>query len=262
MLLSSAPILASDQGMSDGSRSDPSDAIIWHLGHCGYAIKTANHLLIFDYIELEQDVPDVKGLDLGFVDPSEIADLHVTVFVTHVHIDHYDEVILGWKETIPSIEYVFGWENMRGPGYHNLPDPRSHLILDDIRIWTVESRHTGDHEVAYLVHVDGLWIYHGGDYQGKNARNAPSHVDEDMALLAELTDAVDLFFIGAWTGEPYMKSIRALRPRAIFPMHSMDRWHEYRQFAEDLAGLGVDVPVACPEKRGDRFRFEGGSIVP
>jgi hypothetical protein len=26
-------------------------AVIWYLGHCGYAVRTQNHLLIFDYQE-------------------------------------------------------------------------------------------------------------------------------------------------------------------------------------------------------------------
>ncbi|MFC1558988.1 MBL fold metallo-hydrolase [Gemmatimonadota bacterium] len=238
----------------------PSDATIWYLGHCGYAIQTENHLLIFDYIELEEDVPARMGLDRGFIDASQLKDLNVTVFVTHEHSDHFDEVILGWQEEIESIEYVFGWQAMDGPGYHNLPPPRKVLNLGDMWIWTVNSHHSGVPEAAFLVQVDGLTIYHGGDYQGRMGRNAPSNVDADMASLNEITDEVDLLFIGAWTGEPYMKTIRALNPRAIFPMHSRNREEEYRQFATDLAELGVEVPVHCPAKRGDSFVFDGGAL--
>ena len=238
----------------------PPDATIWYLGHCGYAVQTENHLLIFDYIELEEDVPARKGLDRGFIDAYQLKDLHVTVFVTHEHSDHFDEVILGWQEEIESIEYVFGWQAMDGPGYHNLPAPQAELTLGEIEIWTVNSHHSGVPESAFLVKVDGLTIYHGGDYQGRMGRNAPSNIDDDMASLSANTDGVDLLFIGAWTGEPYMKTIRALNPRAIFPMHSRNREEEYRQFATDLAGLGVEVPVHCPAKRGDSFVFDGSAL--
>ena len=67
----------------------PGEALVWYLGHCGYAIKTSNHFLIFDYIELEE-APTERGLAKGFIDPEELKDMNVTVFVTHSHLDHYD----------------------------------------------------------------------------------------------------------------------------------------------------------------------------
>jgi len=233
------------------------EAKIWYLGHCGYAIQTENNLLIFDYIELEEAVPAVKGLDEGFIDAAQLSDLNVTVFVTHEHLDHFDEVILGWQEEVESIEYVFGWDALDGPHYHNVPGPRGSLTLGDMEIWTVNSHHSGVPEVAYLVKVDGLTIYHGGDYQGKMGRNALSNVDDDMAYLRTKIDRVDLFFIGAWTGEPYMKSIRALNPLSIYPMHSRNREEEYLRFADDLATEGINIPVHCPKNRGDSFLFDG-----
>ena len=27
----------------------PGGATVWYLGHCGYAVRTQNHFLIFDY---------------------------------------------------------------------------------------------------------------------------------------------------------------------------------------------------------------------
>jgi hypothetical protein len=81
-----------------------------------------------------------------------------------------------------------------------------------------------------------------------------------MALLRTVTDSVDLFFIGAWTGDPYLTSIRVLEPRVIFPMHERNHEERYQQFAADLAELGFEQPVICPEKRGDRFFYSSGRI--
>ncbi len=251
------PALARSSGLE---AADPPQATIWYLGHCGYAVQIANRVLIFDYIELEETVPAVKGLERGFIDATQLKDLNVTVFVTHAHVDHFDAVILEWQEEIDSIEYVFGWDAMEGPGYHNLPGPRGELRLDGMEIYTVNSHHSDVPEVAYLVKVDGLTIYHGGDYQGRMGRNAPSNVDDDMAYLNTKADSVDLFFIGAWTGEPYMKAIRALNPRFIFPMHERQHEERYEQFAQDLAGLGVAAPVIRPARRGDRFSYENGTV--
>jgi len=239
----------------------PGDAEVWYLGHCGYAVKTQNHLLIFDYIELEEN-PSERGLDKGFVDPVEIRDLNVSVFVTHSHVDHYDEIIHSWQNNIKKIRYIFGWkvnEEQKIP-HHYLEGPREELKLDDMEIYTVNSFHSFVPEVAYLVKVDGLVIYHGGDYQGKMGRNAPSNTKEDMRYLETKADAVDLFFIGAWTGPPYLQAIKSLQPKVIFPMHERKKEENYKRFAAELKNLGVTIPVICPEKRGDRFSFRNGIV--
>ncbi len=239
----------------------PGDAEIWYLGHCGYAVKTHNHLLIFDYIELEEN-PTERGLNKGFVDPLEISDLNVSVFVTHSHVDHYDEIIHSWQNEIKNIRYFFGWkvnEEQKIP-HHYLEGPREELRLDDMEIYTVNSFHSFVPEVAYLVKVDGLVIYHGGDYQGKMGRNAPSNAKEDMQYLKTKTNAVDLFFIGAWTGPPYIQSIESLQPKVIFPMHERKKEANYKRFAAELKNLGIAIPVIRPEKRGDRFSFRNGTV--
>lgn len=235
------------------------EATVWYLGHCGYAVKTENHLLIFDYIELEEE-PAERALAKGFVDPEEIRDLNLSIFVTHSHVDHYDEVIFDWEKEIKNIMYFFGWKAKDNPKYHYLEGPRAEIKLDDMEIHTVNSHHSSVPEVAYLVKVDGLTIYHGGDYQGRMGRNASSNVKDDMEYLKTKADAPDLMFIGAWTGDPYVQTIKSLKPKVIFPMHDRKREERYKQFASDIEKLGIACPVICPEKRGDRFVFRDGKI--
>jgi len=249
----------SSESGAEGKQAETGEVTVWYLGHCGYAVKTQNHLLIFDYIELEEE-PGERGLNKGFVDPKEIRDLAVSVFVTHSHVDHYDEVIFSWEKEIKNISYTFGWKAKDDPKYHYLEGPRAEMKLDDMEIYTVNSHHSQVPEVAYLVKVDSLVIYHGGDYQGKMGRNAHSNVKEDMDYLKTKAGAPDLFFIGAWTGEPYMQSIESLDPKVIFPMHDRKREEKYKRFASDLKELGVACPVICPEKRGDRFVFRNGEM--
>ncbi len=236
------------------------EAVIWYLGHCGYAVRTAHHLLIFDYIELEEN-PQERGLSKGFVDAKELRNKNVCVFVTHSHIDHFDEIIFTWEQEIDTVRYFFGWLLNNNPKYHYLEAPRAQALFDDIEIFTANSHHSQVPEVAYLVKVDGLVLYHGGDYQGRMQRDAPSNVLEDMTYLKIKADSVDIFFIGAWTGEPYMQSIHALEPTIIFPMHDRKKEYRYKQFASDVEGLGIDIPVICPENRGDCYYFRDGEIT-
>jgi ribonuclease BN (tRNA processing enzyme) len=88
----------------------PGQAVIWYLYHSGWAVKTKNDLLIFDYTEPPARPPN-RSLDSGAIDPSEIADENVTVFISHRHSDHYDPIILEWRTAVKRIRYVWGWED-------------------------------------------------------------------------------------------------------------------------------------------------------
>jgi len=237
----------------------PGVATIWYLGHCGYAVKTARHLLLFDYIELEETALE-RGLSKGFVDPAEIAGLDVSVFVSHSHLDHYDPVILTWQRTIPTIQYFFGWNAGLGARHRDMQGPRASATLDGMLIDTVNSHHSGVAEVAWLVRVDGLTIFHAGDYQGKMARGASSNAAEDIRYLMSKAGRVDLAFVGATVDDWNLAVIRGLSPRVAFPMHYRKREEQYKVFAADLARAGVDTPVVCPSKRGDRFEFRDGRV--
>ncbi|MFH1842508.1 MAG: hypothetical protein ABIF77_04825 [bacterium] len=177
----------------------------------GYVVQTADHFLIFDYIELEEE-PTKCGLDMGFVDPAEIADRAVTVFVTNSHLDRYDEIILGWQEQIENIRYIFGWQVEEGPGRYSLPASRAELELAGLSIHTVNSHHSGVAEVGYLIQADGLVLFHAGDYQGRMGRGEPSNAVADMRYLRTKADRVDLLFLGAWTGDLSGQTGRLVRP--------------------------------------------------
>ncbi|MEW6338898.1 MAG: hypothetical protein AB1625_16040 [Acidobacteriota bacterium] len=238
----------------------PAEAVIWYLGHCGYAVRTAGHLLVFDYIELEER-PTSRGLGRGFVDPAEIRDLPVRVFVSHSHIDHFDPVILEWRESIPDILYFFGWQARKGERTHDLAGPRATRAVPGLNILTVNSRHAGVDEATFLVELDGLVVFHGGDYQGIMAEGAPSNAAEDMRYLRGKARTPDLMFLGAWTGDPYLDIVRGLEPAVIFPGHWRKNPSKYAEFADDLSRLGFDIPVPCPTRRGDRFEYRAGKAI-
>ncbi len=85
------------------------EASVWYLGHSGWAVKTKNHLLIFDYSPMGSKSTELS-ISNGYVIPSEIKDQNVFVFVSHAHADHYDPEILDWENSIENITYIFGWK--------------------------------------------------------------------------------------------------------------------------------------------------------
>jgi L-ascorbate metabolism protein UlaG (beta-lactamase superfamily) len=243
------------------------EASIWYLGHCGWAVRTESKLLILDYSkEYANPIPQPPAhpaLANGWIDPDEIKDRDVVVFVSHSHVDHYDEVIRSWEKTVKNIHYVFGWDNGTGRNVTSLAGPRSGAKFDGLEIETVNSHHSGVPESAFLVKVDGLTIYHNGDYEGKMGPydTAPSNVPADMEYLKTKLKRVDILFLGAYVHEAFNQILQGLKPNVLFPMHYGGREEKYPDFARDLKKAGIDVPVYCPEKPGDRFEYRNGAIV-
>jgi ankyrin repeat protein/L-ascorbate metabolism protein UlaG (beta-lactamase superfamily) len=220
------------------------EAIIWSLGHCGFAVKTRSRLLIFDYFSRGWPRPEKPSLANGFVDPEEIKDLDVTVFVSHAHGDHFDPVILSWRTTVKHIRYVFGWNARKGERTIDLPAPRATTALDGMEIYTVNDEHDDVPEVAYLVKVDGLSIYHSGDYMGPLDAYA-----NDMAYLLKKAGMIDIGFIEKF------RQAESLMPRVVFPIHAFNREFYYGAFAREAAEKKLPSRVICPENKGDRFEI-------
>lgn len=243
------------------------EAVIWYLGHCGYAVKTKTKLLIFDYQENKKtpdrqivNPPANPSLFNGWINPEEIKDLDVVVFVSHSHSDHYDEKIFNWEKTIKKIIYVFGWQLKDGNNYHSLPAPRKEAKINGMEIYTVNSHHSGVPESAFLVKVDGLTIFHEGDYMGKMGENEPYRVVDDMKYLRTKFEKADLMFIHAWPGEPMLQMLQSLDPNVAFPMHYGYTEEKYKEYAANLKNKGVNVPLFIPERKGNVIEYENGAI--
>jgi L-ascorbate metabolism protein UlaG (beta-lactamase superfamily) len=242
----------------------PGEATVWYLGHCGFAVRTAKHLLIFDYQE-RRDGPQPRtrgvatGLDTGWVDPSAIARDRVRVFVSHSHDDHFDPVVFSWRKTVPDIAYFFGWNAADDPANHYLVGPRATHSADGLEIYTIDSHHSGVPEVAFLVKVDGLAIYHNGDYR--------MDYKADFPYLQKYAARFDLVFVLGVSDESiqYGQQNRDLferfKPGAVFPMHAEAGARMYHEFADAFGARIPGLPIMVPEKLGDRFEYRGGRIT-
>jgi L-ascorbate metabolism protein UlaG (beta-lactamase superfamily) len=217
---------------------------VWSLGHCGFAVKTRSRLLIFDYFSRGGQRPAKPSLANGFVDPEEIKDQDVTVFVSHSHGDHFDPVILGWRPVVKNIRYVFGWNARKGERTMDMSVPRSTASLDGLKIFTVNGEHNDVPETAYLVKVDGLSIYHAGDYIGPI-----DGFKADMDYLRGQAGRVDMAFVSQF------EQAEEIAPAVVFPMHVNNREYMHAGFARTAAEKKLPSRVLCPENKGDRFEF-------
>lgn len=228
------------------------EACIWYLFHSGWAVKTKNHFLIFDYWEHSTE-GDNRTLENGYINPEEIADQNVIVFISHAHTDHYDPVILSWKEKIPNITYIWGWREKIDPLEYYFNSTRKMISIGEMEIYNIHHEFDGIPESAFLIHVDGLWIYHAGDH-GHSQGEGNKIFKDNIEYLGSLCDELDIMFTPTWGGEYY--AIQRLSPRMVFPMHDGGYEHQYGKFAQKVKSQGLDVEVGAATKRGDVFFYK------
>jgi L-ascorbate metabolism protein UlaG (beta-lactamase superfamily) len=138
--------------------------------------------------------------------------------------------------------YIFGWNAGKGERTIDMPAPRATKALGAMEIFTVNCEHNDVPEVAYLVKVDGLSIYHSGDYTGPL-----DTYQDDMAYLLKKAGQIDLAFIGKF------QQAESLKPRVVFPIHGYNREYIYGALARQAAERKLPSRVILPENKGDRF---------
>lgn len=242
---------------------DHGDAVLLYLDHSGYAVKTSGHFLIFDYWERGR-MPENPALANGWINPDEIADQKVTVFVSHEHRDHYQESIFEWEEKIADLNIIMGFEDPSKTGYIFIPG-RQTKVYDDMRITTIESNDTG---VGFLVEVDGVSLFHAGDHANREVDFSGNYLTE-IEFLQALDREIDLAFMpisGCGFGdltavkEGIYRTLLLLEPDVFIPVHSGGAEFRYREFIEEAQENGFKMHMPCVCQKGDRFWYKNGRI--
>jgi L-ascorbate metabolism protein UlaG (beta-lactamase superfamily) len=236
------------------------EAIIWYLGHSGWAIRTKHRFLIFDYSELgkERENPSLAN---GYILPSELEQQNIVVFVTHEHKDHFCPSIFSWRRSLKNITYILGWSYERGANCFFL-EPRQKIKISGVEISTIASTDSG---VGFYVKVDGLIIFHGGDH----ALWGPSMItafSKEIDYLAEKDEQIDIIFLAVSpTSETLRKwvlyAIKRLQSKIMFPMHAGNNEVIYKDFAKQAEEEKLQTRIYFPSKKGDRFTYKCREII-
>ncbi len=239
------------------------EALIWYLGHAGWAVKTKNHFFIFDYVLGYQfrELSQSPSLPDGYIVPIEIKDQSVFVFASHGHGDHFDPAIFEWEKSIENITYVFGWEAGKNPDHVYLKEPRMKKAFDGLEVYTINHEFDGIPEVAYLIKVDDLVIFFSGDH-GSTGEDINPVFKDNIDYLSQQAKNIDIAFIsmfGSRTGGEVNKgdlyTISKLGPRVALPMHQGRGERFYKKFAQEAKQKGAQTEFLCAEKAGDRFHY-------
>ena len=249
-------------------------AVLWYLGHCGWAIETSSHLLVFDYWN-RGNCPTEPHLANGHLCPDELKNKNVTIFVSHEHQDHFDSTIFTCGHNLNNLTYVFGFhpENLpvdQRKGYAGQPyeyvDFHDCRTINGIKVTSIEANDAGQ---GFLVEVDGLNIYFAGDHAGWREGQKAGFTDE-IDFLTDKVNDLDFAFVNV-TGchvrdtvalaEATFYTIDKLTPNVLVPTHGIDREYVYKEYADKIHARGYDLEVITPEHRGDKYIYKNKQIM-
>jgi len=235
-------------------------AEITYLYNSGFALKTDRHLFIFDYY---LDSPKGCGLAKGVIDPEEIKDLNVVVFVSHSHPDHYNPKIFSWRKTVGQIQYVLS-DDIKTTEDVIKVGPGREYNLGDLRVRTLESTDIG---VAFLILVDGLCIYHAGDLNDWYWDGEPEEDNREMTRRYRVqidtlkNESIDIAFVpvdprlegNALRGLGYF--MEAAGAELVVPMHFSDNTSIFEELKTDSRTDSYRDRIAFYSQRGDRIPY-------
>lgn len=201
-------------------------AKVTYLYHSGFMVETDKSCLVFDYY--------TDGGRINNLNTSVFRNKNVYVFVSHFHQDHYDKEIFKWKDF--GVRYILSKDCKFDESINNVTvvSPNKGYIVDGIAVETLKSTDEG---VAFVVHVDGLNIYHAGDlnwwhWNGESdafnnmiKKQYTSEIDKIRGM------NLDIGFVPVDTRleDKYILAIdylmRSVNIKNIFPMHF---WEDYR----------------------------------
>ena len=199
---------------------------ITYLDHSGFAVEYKKYVLIFDWY---------KGKLPEFDSEKEIY-----VFSSHSHYDHFDRKIFELENIYPNVRYVLSADITEKP----VPSKVWFVIADkEYRIGNlkVQTLHSTDAGVAFLVYVDDRIIYHAGDLNWWHWEEESEYYNEQMRMdyqkeIHKLKNIrIDVAFVPLdprqeeqyYLGLDYF--MKHTDTKLVFPMHMWGHYEVYEK---------------------------------
>ena len=199
---------------------------ITYIHHSSFLVEGSEFYLLFDYFQGK--VPDL----------SEEKPLYV--FASHRHGDHFSRVIFELEKVHPNICYILSSDIKTKQVPAEFLSKTTFLgknMEETIGDLVVDTFHSTDEGVAFLVTAGGKTIYHAGDLNDWTWTLEPDDWNEKMRrVYRKIVDGIkdkeiDAAFLpldGRQEGEFYQGMDYFLRTvpdvKAVFPMHF---WEDY-----------------------------------
>jgi hypothetical protein len=237
------------------------EAGVWYLDANGWAVRTRNHLLVFDYSEWGV-APARPSLANGRLTAEELRGRSVSAFLSDPA--GTDAALLELRSRLPGLSLIAA----------AAPDSLKTVRVAPRRVWTrgegleifaVPGLGEG---TGYLVRADGVTVFHAGNLclRGEGGRRA---FEEVLTEVKKQAGRVDLAFlpIGLTRAvEPaaldgFVRAVEILKPAAAFPSGgSGTHKYLYRLVRDRAAGKNPAGRVIDVDNRGERYLYGNGLI--
>jgi ankyrin repeat protein len=247
----------------------------WYMGDAGYALKTKNHFLLFNYsYNSGAGPPEEPRLANGRIHLDEIADCRTIVFAgSPHHSHHHPEGFNKWQKIHKNITFVYSFEDkigrnpnyfkdVEGPEYIYLPDGEKRSI-QGVKVETIPvvSAHGNPSGSGFLVEADGLVIFYGGKHllrseSQKEAFRKPIDTLKDRGIEIDLLILPGNFALGRifplnLEGVEY--AVKTLKPKAYLASGGDSTEFVLLEVASALEKYKDHTKIFCPQHRGDMF---------
>ncbi|HUU46688.1 MAG TPA: ankyrin repeat domain-containing protein [Acidobacteriota bacterium] len=243
---------------SDLDRPVPQgEAVGWALEGRGWAVRTAEHLLLIDCLQNTVTSPTDAGLANGFVRAAEIADQNICVLYTTFHWPDEVEYVHTIEDSLSRVTYIHNknepWRGCRNTVY---VEPYEVHDAGDIRVRPIQIAHFQP-GLAFLSEVDGLKIF-----SCSFAADEEETFNRDLDSLQAAVGSVDIALVplpsSAEEESVFLKPlIEKLAPKMVCFSDYQHRARLYPVAIETIRRWGHDGPVFAPDNPGDRFVYEG-----
>lgn len=223
-------------------------AKIYYIYHSGFAIKTKNHFLIFDYYK----EPTESNHSSSVLSPENIKEMkNVIVFSSHSHEDHFNPSIFNWENFNSDIQYILSNDIKadKDKSNYSFIGEGEEKLYKDVYVKAYGSTDIG---ISFLVKVDGLTIFHAGDLNWwhwkedsieeqlvaetafkANVKKLKEEKVIDIAFFPVDPRLEESYYIG---GEYFA---RELQPKILIPMHFGDATYITKQFENRIKKINI-----------------------
>lgn len=236
----------------------PGNAVVWYLIRRGWAVKTANHLLIFDndsYITR----PTEPSLANGSVTLDEIREQNIfSLFSNHHGRDEYRfDYMHTIADSLENVTYIHDRDNAwRGDGGIDYLGSYEAKNFGDVRVFTLRPIGVGGMPMmGYLCQLDDLSVYYHGPFTS-DAESYRQTVDS----LRQHAETIDLALLPAPAANEHSAAdlryfLEQLKPQAVCFLAFKDQIPPLEEITEKISSWGFGTPIFCAENPGDKFMY-------
>ncbi len=217
---------------------------VTYFHHSGFMVETKQHCMTFDYY--------TQNGKYDFLDIAKYRHKKIFVFVSHFHQDHYDRKIFEWQAVVPEIQYILS-DDVTPPRFvqnvHKVHFDKKYGI-DSI---SIETFHSTDEGVAFLVNVDNKVIYHAGDLNWWHWKGESEQFNKTIAGMYQKeinkmkNKVIDVAFLPV---DPRLEEndilaldymLKIVKVKQVFPMHFWEKYSIYEDIPNQYREIVVPI---------------------